>query len=108
MKRVFPDRPIVDISTDATPSSIPSTISTTASRCPARSISTRAAPPKRTATEPHWRGIYDDNGRIMVAICFNVDLGDSWEWADVPQYPAKFSDLGIRIGVNYIVYAMTH
>jgi hypothetical protein len=44
----------------------------------------------------------------MVAICFNVDLGDSWEWADVPQYPARFSDLGIRIAVNYVVYAMTH
>jgi hypothetical protein len=57
---------------------------------------------------PHWRAIYDDKGRIMVAMCFNMDLGDSWEHADNPQYPAHFSDLGIRIGVNYIVYAMTH
>ena len=53
-------------------------------------------------------GIYDDHGRIMVAMCFNMDLGDSWEHADNPQYPANFSDLGIRIGVNYIVYAMSH
>ena len=44
----------------------------------------------------------------MVAICHNMDLGDSWEWADVPEYPEKFSALGIRIGVNYVVYAMTH
>jgi hypothetical protein len=44
----------------------------------------------------------------MVAICFNVDLGDSWEWADVPAYPAKFSALGLRIIVNYAAYAMTH
>ena len=58
--------------------------------------------------EPKWRGIYDDKGRLMVAICHNMDLGDSWEHADNPQYPAKFSDLGIRIGVNYVVYAMTH
>jgi hypothetical protein len=57
---------------------------------------------------PHWRGIYDDNGRLMVAICHNMDLGDSWENADDPAYPQKFSALGIRIGVNYIVYAMTH
>jgi hypothetical protein len=57
---------------------------------------------------PHWRGIYDDNGRLMVAICHNMDLGDSWENADEPLYPQKFSALGIRIGVNYIVYAMTH
>jgi hypothetical protein len=55
-----------------------------------------------------WRGIYDDHGRLMVAICHNMDLGDSWEWADVPAYPEKFSALGIRIGVNYAVYAMTH
>jgi hypothetical protein len=57
---------------------------------------------------PHWRGIYDDRGRVMVAICFNMDLGDSWEHADNPLYPQKFSDLGIRIGMNYIIYAMTH
>jgi hypothetical protein len=55
-----------------------------------------------------WRGIYDDHHRLMVAICHNMDLGDSWEHADNPQYPEKFSALGIRIATNYIVYAMTH
>ena len=44
----------------------------------------------------------------MVAICHNMDLGDAWEWADAPQYPEKFSGLAIRVGVNYVVYAMTH
>jgi hypothetical protein len=44
----------------------------------------------------------------MVAICHNMDLGDSWENADDPRYPEKFSALGIRIGVDYIIYAMTH
>ena len=57
---------------------------------------------------PRWRGIYDDKGRLMVAICHNMDLGDSWENADDPHYPQKFSALGIRIGVNYLTYAMTH
>jgi hypothetical protein len=56
----------------------------------------------------HWRGIYDDKGRVMVAISYNSDLGDAWEWADDPIYPEKFSGLAIRVGVNYIVYAMTH
>jgi hypothetical protein len=55
-----------------------------------------------------WLGIYDDKGRVMVAASFNSDIGDSWEWSDEPRYPEKFSDLGIRIGVNYVVYAMTH
>jgi hypothetical protein len=57
---------------------------------------------------PYWRGIYDDKGRVMVAITANSDLGDSWEYADDPEYPEKYSALGIRIGVNYILYAMTH
>lgn len=56
----------------------------------------------------HWRGIYDDKGRVMVAISYNSDIGDAWEYADDPRYPAKFSDLAIRLGVNYIIYAMTH
>ncbi len=57
---------------------------------------------------PYWRAIYDDKGRVVVAICHDMDLGDSWEHADNPQYPQKFSGMGIRIGVNYVLYAMTH
>ena len=56
----------------------------------------------------HWRGIYDDNGRLMVAVSYNSDIGDAWEWADNPRYPEPSADLAIRLGINYIVYAMTH
>jgi hypothetical protein len=59
-------------------------------------------------TVAQWRGIYDDRGRLMVAMSFNSDIGDSWEWADDPRYPERYSALGIRIGVNYVVYSMTH
>ncbi|HEY1759915.1 MAG TPA: DUF4159 domain-containing protein [Bryobacteraceae bacterium] len=59
-------------------------------------------------TKAHWLGIYDDHQRLMVAMSFNSDVGDSWEWADDPNYPEKFSALGIRIGVNYVMYDMTH
>jgi len=57
---------------------------------------------------PFWRAIRDDKLRIIAAITPNSDLGDSWEHADNPQYPEKYSALGIRLGVNYTVYAMTH
>ncbi len=57
---------------------------------------------------PHWRAIRDDRGRILVAINFNNDFGDSWQLADDPRYPEKFSYLGIRLGINYVIYAMTH
>jgi hypothetical protein len=56
----------------------------------------------------HWRGIYDDKGRVMIAASYNSDLGDGWEWADDPYYPEKASSLAIRVGINYIVYSMTH
>jgi Domain of unknown function (DUF4159) len=56
----------------------------------------------------HWRGIYDDKGRVMVAITYNSDVGDAWEYADDPAYPEKFSGLAIRVGVNYLIYSMTH
>ncbi|MES1262331.1 MAG: DUF4159 domain-containing protein [Acidobacteriota bacterium] len=57
---------------------------------------------------PKWAGIYDDKGRVVVAICHNMDLGDSWEWADDPRYDEKFSAMGFRIAANYLVYSMTH
>jgi Domain of unknown function (DUF4159) len=58
---------------------------------------------------PHWQGIWDDNSRRMrMAVWVNNDTGDSWEWADDPRYPERYSALGIRITVNHAVYAMTH
>lgn len=56
----------------------------------------------------HWRGIRDARGRIVVVMNFNSDVGDSWEWADRPEYPEKYSNLGMRISTNYAAYAMTH
>lgn len=57
---------------------------------------------------PKWRAIRNEHGRIMVAICANMHLGDAWEWADSPEYPEKFSGLAFRIVLNYITYSMTH
>ena len=59
-------------------------------------------------TVAQWKGIRDDKQRLMVAMSFNSDVGDSWEFADDPNYPDKFSELGIRIGVNYVMYSITH
>ena len=57
---------------------------------------------------PVVRGIHDENGRLMVIINFNTDLGDAWEWADNPRYPLKYSTYAYEMGVNFIVYAMSH
>ncbi len=53
-------------------------------------------------------GIFDQNRRLMVAINWNCDLGDAWEWAESYEYPLEFSTYAYQIGVNTIVYAMTH
>lgn len=58
--------------------------------------------------QPKWRAIRNDHGRIMVAICANMHLGDAWEHSDEASYPEKFSGLAFRIVLNYITYAMTH
>lgn len=56
----------------------------------------------------HWMAIRDDKQRVMVAISYNSDVGDAWEYADDPNYPEKFASVAIRLGVNNIVYSMTH
>ena len=61
-----------------------------------------------TGKVAHWRGIYDDKGRVMVAICHNMDLGDAWEWSDDPRYPEKYARLAYQIAVNYFIYDLTH
>jgi len=55
-----------------------------------------------------WRGIRDEHGRLVVAICHNMHLGDAWEWADDPAYPEQFASMAFRVGLNYVMYSMTH
>ena len=55
-----------------------------------------------------WRGMYDDAGRLMVAVNLNADMGDAWEHADDSFYPAEMTGQAYRLGVNYVIYAMTH
>jgi len=57
---------------------------------------------------PFYRGIADDKGRLIVAINHNTDLGDAWEWAEVPEYPLKYSTFAYQLVVNAIVYSMSH
>ena len=63
---------------------------------------------ERDGHVPHWRGIRDDDGRLMVLINHNMDLGDAWEHADWPLYPERYTAMSYRLAINYIIYAMTH
>jgi hypothetical protein len=63
---------------------------------------------EQDGVDPHWRGIFDDDGRLMVAINHNMDLGDAWEHANTPEYPQPLTALAYRVGINYVLYTMTH
>jgi hypothetical protein len=107
MRRVFPDRPIVEIEDDDPIFHMLYDLSERY-QLPGQWALARGTTYRNDGSVPRWRGIYDDNGRLMVVIWFNSDMGDSWEFADDPSYPEKYSALGIRLGVNSVIYAMTH
>jgi len=107
MKRVFPDRQIVEIESRDPIFHILYDLNDRF-QVPGAQFLRSGRTYEYDGVVPHWRGIYDDKGRLMVAICFNMDLGDSWEHADNPEYPEKFTSLGVRLGVNYVLYSMTH
>lgn len=69
---------------------------------------TYGQPYERGGIVPHWRALFDGQGRVQIACFFNQDLGDAWEWADYPPYPERLSGLAWRMGVNYVIYSMTH
>ncbi len=59
---------------------------------------------------PHYRGITDDKGRLMMLICHNTDLGDGWEEEGTdPYYFTEFSEKkAYPLGINIVFYVMTH
>jgi hypothetical protein len=61
------------------------------------------------SAEVHFRGIQDSRERLMVLMSHNTDIADTWEReGENPEYFDRFSPQGYAIGVNVIVYAMTH
>ncbi len=64
--------------------------------------------PLNGASDPHWRGVFDEKSHMVMGVWLNTDTGDSWEWADRPEYPEYYSALGFRIVINHIIYTMTH
>ena len=58
---------------------------------------------------PHLRGIFDDNRRLLVLVSFNTDIADGWEReGDVPFFFYTFSPKAYGLGINIILWAMSH
>jgi len=107
MRRVFPNRAIVDIPVDHSVFHLAFDLDDRV-QIPGIGAASRGMTYERDGVTPQWRGIYDDSGRLMVVINFNMDLGDAWEHADVPQYALVYTARAYQYAINYILYAMTH
>jgi hypothetical protein len=107
MRMVFPDRPIEDLNNS---DELFHTLYDLDDRfqVPGEQYVNSGRTYEKDGFVPKWRAIRDDKGRVIVAICHNMHLGDAWEWADMPEYPERFASMAFRIGLDYIVYGMTH
>lgn len=57
---------------------------------------------------PHYMGVENKNGRLVAFIARNCDLGDAWEWINDPVYPVKYGLPAYKVGINVVIYAMSH
>lgn len=94
IKRVLPDRPIVRLS-----------VSHPIFHCFFDLQDIHQPTPYLPELPPEYYGIFDEQGRMMVLMNFNNDVGDGWEW---PEDTPHFSTESFKLGINYLIYALTH
>lgn len=109
MQRVFPDRKIVDL-----PRSHP------IYRCfyqldgfpqtPGLGSFLYGRTWEKGGFDAKLRAIEDDDGRAMVLINWNTDMGDGWEWSNAAEFPGyvKYTAQAYRMQINEIIYSLTH
>lgn len=56
--------------------------------------------------EDQYLALFDDNHRMIALICYNQDIGDGWEWPN--RNLENASTISFQMGVNFILYALTH
>lgn len=60
---------------------------------------------------PTYYGVFegnDPNRRLMLIANYNNDIGEYWEWSDTDFIPIELNNEAYKLGVNYVVYGMTH
>jgi len=107
LKRVFPDRDIEDLTDDEVVFHVAFDLKGM-TKVSIPHISQAFGGGFGLSGTPHWRGVFDSSRRLMVLIAHNNDVGDGWQWADDPRYPADEANRALRIGSNVAMYALTH
>lgn len=98
IRRVFPEKPFIEIPPDhpiwsvyyeVDPVEAPSLVSGRYGRY-----------------DDQYFAMYDEKGRMMMVICYNQDIGDGWEWPNRNWDQA--STEAFKMGINFIIWALTH
>jgi hypothetical protein len=68
----------------------------------------RGVTAEKGGVTPYYMGIEDKRGRLVAFFSRNSDLGDAWEWINDPRYPVKYGLAAYKVGINVVIYAMSH
>jgi hypothetical protein len=110
LKRVFPDRKIVDLPKDHPIFNCFYKMVDGFPQTPGLGSFLQGRTWEKGGYVAALRAIEDDNGRAMVLINWNVDMGDGWEWSNAAEYPGyvKYTAVAYRMEINEIIYSLTH
>ena len=109
VKMMFPDRPITELELDHPIFNIVFPIKEKP-QVPSIDYAMSGRTYEKGGSDIHYYGVFDEKGRMMIVICRNTDLGDGWEREGENHYYFKeFSEKkAYPMGINIIVYSMTH
>ena len=109
MRRVFPDRELVELAPDH-PIFSCFYVLPEYPQIPGLGSFFNGVSWEKGGYRAQLRAVVDDNGRAMVLANFNTDMGDGWEWSNAEEYPGYVEHTGraYRMIINEIVYALTH
>jgi hypothetical protein len=68
----------------------------------------RGVTSEKGGVTPYYMGIEDKDGRLVAFFARNSDLGDAWEWINDSRYPVRYGLAAYRVGINVVIYAMSH
>src|SRR5690606_8906609 len=108
LRKIFPDRPVEDIPANDAINTMPYEVAERLQVPGPRYMWTGLTYERTDGDVPHWRGVRDSKWRWVVVISHNIDYGEGWEQADTPEYPEPFTRQAYEMGINYLIYGMTH
>jgi hypothetical protein len=109
LKRVFPDRPIVELPLEHPVFHCFYELGEYP-QVPGIGSFMRGRMWEKGGIEPKLRAVVDDYDRAMVLINWNTDMGDGWEWSNAEEWPGYVVHTAnaYRMMINEVIYSLTH